>query len=498
MLDTSKSQRQSQGLDIWKTNNFHGTFNYVQRFGKTRMIEISADRIRKHNTTARLMVLVPSKIAEENVKKLCKKYNIECYTTNSFYNAIDSKAIDVEKEIFVLYIDEIHKFTNDRIVSYIKKLKYKFSMGLTGSKLTNVQKSVITRIGFPIIDTITEEESIANGWTVDYDEFNLSVDISDEDKRRFVALNDAINSSISNFRGLYRKMNSQFGYTVFDSDFDLVQSLYSGKKAFNKGEYIEFMLPDKLRTILCYIQGYKDPSHYTLEQLRQPGIANIQKFWNPEYVKELAKTYIKAVKLRNDYLKYNVSKVNMVLELAENISDPMIIYNDSIDMIEHLSHAIKKPSVKYHSEMESVTMKDDDGNVICYKSGDKAGQPKLFGKTTLKKLAIDKISSGEVNILITGRSLSESLNLPNIKVVICTSGDTNPSNYDQRVARAKTVNSTDINKHSTIINLYIDDFEFDGRLIKSRDKEKLLIRQQNVKDVIFLENIHELFASIKK
>ena len=44
----------------------------------------------------------------------------------------------------------------------------------------------------------------------------------------------------------------------------------------------------------------------------------------------------------------------------------------------------------------------------------------------------------------------------------------------------------------------IDDFEFDGRLIKSRDKEKLLIRQQNVTDVIFLENIHELFASIKK
>ena len=40
MLDESKSLRQEQGINIWKQYNFHGTLNYIMRFGKTRIIEL--------------------------------------------------------------------------------------------------------------------------------------------------------------------------------------------------------------------------------------------------------------------------------------------------------------------------------------------------------------------------------------------------------------------------------------------------------------------------
>jgi superfamily II DNA or RNA helicase len=89
------------------------------------------------------------------------------------------------------------------------------------------------------------------------------------------------------------------------------------------------------------------------------------------------------------------------------------------------------------------------------------------------------------------------LNIPNIECIICTSGDINPSTYDQRVARGKTIDFLNVDKKCTIINLFIDDFILNDEYVSSRDKEKLESRQINVKNAIWLENIQDLFATIK-
>ena len=225
----------------------------------------------------------------------------------------------------------------------------------------------------------------------------------------------------------------------------------------------------------------------------------MQKFWNPDNIQELAKSYLKSVAARNNYLKHNVAKVNAVLNILKLTQDSTIVYNDSIEMIEQLFDNLNpKHTVKYHSQIESIPMYYDNGEVITYLSGERKGQVKLFGKTTIKKLAIERMKSGEALYLITGKSLNESLDIPNIKYIICTAGDTNPQTYEQRVARGKTINSKDANKRAIIINLYIDDFYLDFELVNSRDKEKLIIRQANVKNTIWLENINELFDILKK
>ena len=82
--------------------------------------------------------------------------------------------------------------------------------------------------------------------------------------------------------------------------------------------------------------------------------------------------------------------------------------------------------------------------------------------------------------------------------MICTAGDTNAQTYEQRVARAKTINVNDSDKKAIIINLYIDDFYVGFELVNSRDKEKLILRQANVKNTIWLENIAELLDILKK
>ena len=493
MLDNSKSIRQEKGILLWKDNDFHGTLNYVPRFGKTRVIEQVVSRTRSNNLHSSIMILVPTDIAYQNVRHIEKQYNCICYTKYKLYNAIENGSFNLLDETYILIVDEIHKFLEDKDLLILSKLKAKFKLGLTGSKLNTVEKSNLRKIGFPVIDIITEDEALVHNWIADYEEYNLKVDISESDKRRLKSLTDNIDNIVTNFRGIYKRVNSAFNYTIFNSDFELLQSCYSGKNVLDTfGKFLQFIQPDKLRLVVASIQGYKRDVVIT-----NSAIENIQRFWHPDNIAELAKSYIKAVKARNDYFKYNVSKVNTILELSNKIQKPTIVYNDSIDMIEHLSKSLKVSNVKYHSQMESIYLYDENDEIIRYASGEKKGEPKLFGKTTIKKLAIESITSGESLYLITGRSLNESLNLPMIECIICTSGDTNPNTYDQRVARGKTIDMNNKDKKCLIINIFIDDFIVDGCFVRSRDKEKLILRQSNVKNVIFIENNEDLFATIK-
>lgn len=490
MLDESKSLRQEQGISIWKQNQCNGTLNYIMRFGKTRVIQLVVERTLSKQLDKKIILLVPTDIAYQNVRYIVEQTKIECHTINTFVNLIKG---GVDMNCYLLIIDEIHKFTSDKTINFLKKIKSQFKLGLTGSTLTKEQLRTLKQIGFPVIDTITEDEAIENKWIADYNEYNVAVDISDNDKIHYKLLSDAITNISDNFKGIYIKVNKLFEKHHFGGDFELIQSLYTGKKIldynFKQVGYIE---PDKLRQIVCHIQGFRRDAIISNEYTER-----IQTFWNPSNIEEQAKAYIKCINNRNAYLKHNVSKVNAVLELSNVIDKPTIIYNDSIDMIDQLYSTIKRPSVKYHSAIEPIVKYYDNGQPICYLSGERQGEVKMFGATTQKRDAIDAMINGDVTYLITGRSLNESLNIPNVEYVICTSGDTNPSTYEQRTARGKTIDNNNNKKVATVINLFINDYNLNNSLVLSRDKQKLVTRQANVKNVVWVENIDDMICIIK-
>lgn len=490
MLDESKSLRQEQAIQCWRNHGCNGTFNQVMRFGKTREIEIVVERTLAKQSDKKIILLVPTDIAYQNVKYIVEKHKIECHTINTFVNLIKNK---VNLSCYILIIDEIHKFTSDKTISFLKKITSEFKLGLTGSTLTKEQLKVLKQIGFPVIDIITEDEAISNNWIADYYEYNVAVDISDNDKIHYKMLSDAITNISDNFKGLYIKMNKIFGKHHFGGDFELIQSLYTGKKILDYNfKQVGFITPDDLRKILCHAQGFRRDAEIVNEYTER-----IQTFWNPSNIEELAKSYIKCIGTRNAYLKHNVSKVNAVLELSKIIDKSTIIYNDSIDMIEQLYNTIQRTKVKYHSSIEPIVKYYDNGLPICYLSGEKQGEVKMFGATTQKRDAIEAITNGDALYLITGRSLNESLNIPNVEYVICTSGDTNPTTYDQRTARGKTIDVNNSNKKATVINLFINDYTLNDTFVISRDKQKLITRQTNVKNVVWIENIDEMICVIK-
>lgn len=486
--DQSKTNRQLLGLDYYLKSNGRGTFNYVMRFGKTRQAEMIIERVRDKHPQVRIVAIVPRVIAFENIKHFNSDYNVELYTVQTLYNLIDEDKFDMS-DIYLIIVDEIHNMANEKFAAYMGKLNYKFTCGLTGSKLDTKSSKLLASIGFPVIDIITEEEAVANGWISKFIEYNLSVQISDGEKKRFKLVTDKINSYSSRFDGIYRRLNTLFKRDIFKGDFDLLQSCYSGKHIYDKfGNFETTIPPDKLRLLVATMQGWKEGMTATNDYT-----GSIIENWNPESIREFAKEYQKLITVRRNYINYNISKVNLVLELVGKIDKPTIIYNESIEMIDHLYNSIKQSCVRYHSDLKSEIEKDEFGMSVLYKSGTKKGEPKVMGKKRMRDAAIQSISTGESNILITGKSLNESLNLPNIEYIICTSGDSNAITYDQRVARGKTIDISNENKECKIINFYIDDYDYEGTIVKSRDKQKLQLRQENVKDVIYVDNLNDIF-----
>ena len=492
MLDNSKSIRQEQAIQTWKDNGFKGTFQHIMRFGKTREAELVISRTRANQPNQRILFIVPTDIAYQNVSKICKQYNVELYTINQYMNK--HKELFIVDECFLLIVDEIHRLLGDKHKMYLKNIKAKFKLGLTGSKLTASDKSTLRTLEMPVIDVITDEEAVFRKWITDYDEYNVAVNITDSEKIKIKALNDRIESIAIDFKDIYLRFNKAYNRMIMSGTFDLLQACYSGKtvKHPETFETIEYIPADKVRLVVCGLMGYR--RDYVIENEHD---RRIQTFWNPNNVQQLSKNYIQAVQSRNEYFKHNISKVNAVLRLSNKFQKPTIVYNDSIPMIDQLDECLKIPHVKYHSQIESALAFDENGEPILYKSGEKKGQQKVIGKSVLKKLAIESIRSGSALYLITGRSLNESLDLPNIEYIICTSGDNNSTTYDQRVARGKTIDVNNANKKCTIINLFIDDFFLDFEFIRSRDKEKLITRQSNVKNVIWFENIDDFICHVE-
>lgn len=487
----SKTKRQLIAIERWHSNRDVGCFQHTMRFGKTREICMVCSEYRETHQTERIIVLAPTEIAYSNLEKHLKPFNVELMTLRQFTSK--SKEF-IKVNCGLLIIDEIHAFLKDAPIKVIKGISAKCRLGLTGSNLTANQKYELRMMGFPVIDVITEEEATFNKWIVESDEYNISIAIDDRDKLRMRDMTIRIKDIKDSFYGLDSRLNQAFKRNIFKSVFDLIQScvIDKGIQDPNTFKIVETIEAKKIRQLCSLFKGYHPAMNVTNEVE-----AKIKANWSFENVQKISKEYVDLVRERNTFLKYNRYKIDAVLKLSNAFKVPTIVYNDSIPMIDHLYDCMTVPRVRYHSALESIPMVDDKGEPVCYKSGSREGEQKIMGLSGQKKLAINSISDGRAMYLLTGKSLNESLNLPMIEQIICTSGDTNPNTYDQRVARGKTINEKDSSKRCTIINLFIDDFFYQDTFVSSRDREKLVIRQENVKDVIWFENIDDFLATFK-
>ena len=218
--------------------------------------------------------------------------------------------------------------------------------------------------------------------------------------------------------------------------------------------------------------------------------AERDRIWNPNNIYERVKQFKSYVAKRNLILVHNKVKMNAVLEILANNPVTTICFNESTEMVDDITDMLPGQAIAYHSNIETRHIIDENGDLIL----DSKGNPKKFGKTSLKKLAIEGIKTGKFKYLITAKALDEGLDIANIEQVITTAGSTSPTQYAQRNARGKTVDVYNPNKITTIINLFVDDFIIGTNIeIKSRDKQKLIERQsKSENDIVWINSVSQI------
>lgn len=497
-IDITKKDRQQLGATKWRNAHGIGTLNYPPRFGKTFCaIEFI---INPHITISEdnfVIILVPSeiiaKVWEGNLKSYCKNVSkVEIVTAN--YLVMNP---DVTKVCTLLIVDELQKYLTIERKAMLDgtRIKSRFRLGLTGTYPKGI--NWIEEL-YPIVDLITEEEAVNNKWVAPYIEYNILLELPNADKVRYEKFSKPISETLQLFKPLLGLLVRENNRRLFDGEFALINACHSGFETISLYGHKKYITYDQLCNAIATMLGW----HVDLD-ITIPKNLELHNLWSPIAIHNRAKTFIDYVRKRNEILIDNNVKLQTIVEIITNNKVPTIIFNESTvfanKIADYLNASFDDYRVAcYHSRIDSSTMIDPTtGDYFKFQTGDRKGQPKILGKESIKKIVIEGFKNGYYNALSTARSMDEGLDVPTIEQVICTGGTTNPLTYQQRTARGKTVDFFNPNKIAKIYNLVFDDFtDSNNNLMRSRDKSKLILRQQEtastVKWVTSLEEINLL------
>lgn len=171
----TRSERQDQCVQNWVNNKLKGTILASVAFGKTRVGLLAMKRFLAKNPTNKVIVIVPS----DPIKL---QWEAEILDWQLFDNCKVITMTNASKNIYkcdLLIVDEVQKTVAPSIIKLYTNIKYKALLCLTGT-LTRLdgKDSFITNLA-PVVDTITTEEAINNGWLSNYREYLVLIEPDD-------------------------------------------------------------------------------------------------------------------------------------------------------------------------------------------------------------------------------------------------------------------------------------------------------------------------------
>lgn len=199
----TRDQRQEIGRQTWIKNKCRGTLVYPTGVGKTRTALNCLQSVLKKYTDFRVLVVVPTDTLknqwQEQIDNLGLQFNCEVQIINT--------VIRHTWACNILVIDECHRFASDDFSKIFEKVKYKYILGLTATFERLDGKEVLISEHCPVIDTITTEEALLNGWISRFTEYRVLIDVDNIDE--------------------YKDLNKQFQqhFEFFNYDFGLAMKM---------------------------------------------------------------------------------------------------------------------------------------------------------------------------------------------------------------------------------------------------------------------------------
>jgi superfamily II DNA or RNA helicase len=463
-IDQRKLERQLIGVDRWFNSSKHGSskdkrgvLHYPTGVGKTYVAILIIKKLFEIDSKHNIVIIVPANIQnqwksflDEHLLKRELEY-ITIYTPHAIINS------EIKIQTNTLIVDEIHECYSEELIKVVDRtyIRYDNNLGLTGTYKDSKNRHKFLQVLFPIIDVISEQEAIREGYISPYLEFNLGVTLTAREKEVYQEYSDTIAECMSKFPQ--------------GTQLDLASKILSGGKHANGKVYDG----KQFAYGYAFSKGWRRDMDLTVDTNNR-----INDLWNPHKIFGYAVNLLNSIRKRKDLLYNAENKVKVCLDICERFKDLKTIifsqstaFADKVDLL--LNEREQGISVVYHSNLETILLPSPKTNKLI-----------KFGGTRLKRRAIDRIKSGESRIICTASSLDKGLDIADMGLGLTASGTSNFTQYKQRGGRAKRRDMFNANKVALLINLYVKDSQ-EERWLDKRQSEA-------TNDIYIVDSIDEI------
>lgn len=301
-IDEKRLNRQKQIVRKWAANSYKGIVKAVTGSGKTFIGILAINDVLTKRPNANIVVVVPTLYLKQQWENILNEFKLTVKVL--VINTASKTRISCD----LLIIDEIHTAGAEYWFNVFDVIEYKAILGLTATLERSDGRHNLILEKVPIVDEITLEEALREGYISDYKIYNLPVELTKGEQLD------------------YRKTLNNYMY---------YERLLGGKfEAWNQAN-------TRLQK--------SNKENYTTDEKRE------------------ALMFLRYVNKRKSILHNAFNKVQVTRDILNLYPDrKSIIFCESIDFAEKIDDVLAKQSVIYHSRL---TVKQKKEAIARFKDG---------------------------------------------------------------------------------------------------------------------------------
>lgn len=186
-------------IGLVKAGRIGGALAACTGFGKTTIGIKIIQRLLPSHVVHVVVPTINLKDQWEKILQIHNIYNTKVYVVNSYLNLEDS-----ERNCFFLILDEAHRYTNEEAKLFSTVLdRTKFnSVLLLSATFTQEQLEFMNAKDIGVFAHVTIEEASARGWVSRFIQYNLPVDLTDEEFEKYTKVSNIMKAHAPYFDGL--------------------------------------------------------------------------------------------------------------------------------------------------------------------------------------------------------------------------------------------------------------------------------------------------------
>lgn len=341
--------------------------------------------------------------------------------------------------------------------------KGKFKLVIVNKLIADEDRSKLYKI-CPLLETFKEDEVRSIRLSTPVEELLVDVQLNSKDKETLKQHNDYITTSVNIF-----------------GDLKMLDKARIGDKDNN-------VSAEKVCRRVAISNGWSENLDMNIEYNRQ-----IDFLFNPISLSDRAKLTYDIIRARTELLASNESKLQAIYEIVKEHSDKKILIinkkaNFATQVRDYLNKGFNKQVCEcFHDQLDSIELKDINGNFVTYKSGAKAGMIKMAGAQLQCTMNMNSFNNNQINVLSVGNAPDKKLAI-DVDIVIITSPLCN--DIESYIYRLDKVN---FNSPIKLFTLYISN-TLEQRHLQERRLPVSHILLNNIKNIAAYDKINDVIV----